>query len=155
MAEDPIPSAHDEAFAASRAGRDRTLEAMRALEGALAMASAGETWLQEVATDLEALELALVEEQLEWKQPDALLPMIAADYPRRFGSRVRQLRAQHEDIVRQVATLSTQLSKAEGRTFDAGDIRQRAAWIIRALHHYRARQTDLVYEALERDLGER
>lgn len=155
MNEPETGAQRDEAFAASRAGRDRTLAAMRSLEEALAMAAGGDTWLQEVAEDLEALELALVEEQLEWKEPDALLPMIAADYPRRFGSRVRHLREQHEDIVRQVGALGTQLSGADETAIDPLDIRQRAALIIRALHYYRSRQTDLVYEALERDLGER
>ena len=82
------------AFAASRVDRDRTLRAMHRFETALAMAAEGTTWLSEVTTDLEALEAAMVEERLELNRPDALLTMIAAEHPRRFKTRVRNLREQ-------------------------------------------------------------
>lgn len=155
MTTDDEATIHETAFAASRVDRDRTLRAMHRLETALAMAAEGETWLTEVITDLEALEKAMMEEQRELNRPDALLAMIAAEHPRRFSSRIRNLREQYDDIIRQVASLRDQVAHGEDTRPDAGDLRGRASWITRALHHCRARQTDLVYEAIDMDLGER
>lgn len=148
-------SVHRAAFTASRLDRDRTLRAMHRFETALAMAAEGGAWLTEVTTDLAALEVAMVEERRELDRPDALLSMIAAEHPRRFSARVRNLREQYDDIIRQVASLRDQLARVQDTPPDAGDLRQRASWIIHALHHCRARQTDLVYESIAMDLGER
>ena len=144
-----------DAFSASRVDRDRTLRAVHRFEAALAMAAEGEAWLSEVTTDLEALEAAMMEERRELNRPDSLLAMIAAEHPRRFDSRVRSLHEQYDDIIRQVASLRDQFAHDLDARPDAADLRQRAGWIIRALHHCRARQTDLVYEAIAMDLGER
>lgn len=147
-------SAREKAFAASRLDRDRTLRAVRSLENSLEMAAGGGYWIDQVAADLGALEAVMTEEQRELNRPDALLAMIAAEHPRRFGSRIRSLQEQYDDIIRQVASLRSQLDEpAEGGS-DAADLRHRAGWIIGALRHCRARQTDLVYEALRMDLGE-
>ena len=155
MTTDDEAAFHQSAFAASRIDRDRTLRAMHRFETALAMAAERGTWLAEVTTDLEALESAMVEEQRELNRPDALLAMIAAEHPRRFGSRIRNLREQYADIIGQVSSLRDQVAHGEDARPDAGDLRERASWIIRSLHHCRARQTDLVYEAIDMDLGER
>jgi hypothetical protein len=144
-----------EAFSASREERDRTLDALRNLESALAMASASADWLDEVRADLGSLERAMSGEKDELNRPDSLLPMIAADRPRRFGPRIRGLQEQYEDITRQVGSLLRELQQAPSLDFDATDIRHRAGALIRSIHSYRARQTDLVYEALRVDLGER
>jgi hypothetical protein len=149
------PADHQSAFSASRADRDRTLDAIHRLELALARAAAGETWLAEVVTDLEALGSVMEEERRELNRPDALLAMITAEHPRRFGPRVRNLQEQYVDLIRQVTSLRDQLAHAADDQAAADDLRQRAGWIIRALHHCRARQTDLVYEALSLDLGHR
>lgn len=144
-----------EAFSASREDRDRTLEALRNLESALAMASASEDWLEEVKSDLSSLEAAMSGEKDELNRPDSLLSMIAADRPRRFGPRIRGLQEQYGDITRQVGSLLRELEQASNGHFDATDVRHRAGSLIRSIHSYRARQTDLVYEALRLDLGER
>ncbi|CAN5775094.1 hypothetical protein BH24ACT15_BH24ACT15_39310 [soil metagenome] len=155
MAGEGDVSAHQAAFSATRTDRDRTLQAIHRLETALAMASPGKAWHSEVTGDLEALEAAMVEERRELNRPDALLAMITAGNPRRFGPRARNLREQYDDIIRQVASLRDQLAHADLTQTDAVDVRQRAGWITGALHHCRARQTDLVCEALNMDLGER
>lgn len=79
------------AFSSSRADRDRTLDAIHRLETALARAAAEDTWRAEVAADLEAMEAAMAEERRELNRPDALLAMITAAHPRRFGPLVRNL----------------------------------------------------------------
>ena len=144
-----------DAFSASQEDRDRTLEAVRNLESALARASGTGEWLDEVTSDLASLEEAMSGEKDELKRPDSLLSMIAADRPRRFGPRIRGLQEQYEDITRQVGSLLRELEKSSESHVDATDVRHRAGSLIRAIHSYRARQTDLVYEALRLDLGER
>lgn len=154
---DPGPgrSSHDEKFAAVRLDRDRTLAAVHRLETALAMAAAGPDWWAEVVDDLDGLASAMAEERSEFRRPDSLLSMIAEEHPRRFRSRIRNLGKQYDDVVDQVVSLRDQLASSDGADTDASDVRRRAGWVVQALHHCRARQTDLVYEALERDLGER
>lgn len=147
-------AARRSAFTTSRADRDRTLEGIRDLETALARAASGATWFPQVVAGLDALEAAMDVERRELNRPDALLAMVAAEHPRRFGSRARNLREQYDDIIRQLASLRSQLEAHAISPAIVSDLRHRAGWIIRALHHCRAQQTDLVYDALELDLGE-
>jgi hypothetical protein len=154
MADQDGSAAQKEAFAASRADRDRTLQSMHRLEAALGRAADGEGWLDDVMISLGMLQRAMEEEQHELERPDALPAMIAAERPRRYGSRIRNLREQYDDIARQVSSLLDQLDHAEESEVDAGDLRNRSSWIIRALQDCRARQTDLVFEALAVDLGD-
>jgi hypothetical protein len=56
-------------------------------------------WLDQVAADLNILERAVAAEGQKSSRPDSLLSMIARDYPRRFSSRIRQLREQHKDRI--------------------------------------------------------
>lgn len=152
---DAIGREEREAFTASREDRDRTLGALHRLESALAMASAPEEWIDEVTADLASLKQAMDDEQGELNRPDSLLSMIAAESPRRFGPRIRGLQEQYEDITRQVGSLLRELQRSPGGDVDPTDVRHRAGSLIRSIHGYRARQTDLVYEALRLDLGAR
>ncbi len=161
-AEDPIRPEQSveagmqrEAYSTSRQDRDRTLSALRRLESALAMASGTREWLDEVVTDLRSLESAMKSELEELNRPDSLLAMIAADAPRRFGPRIRGIREQYEDITRRVGSLLRELGHSGRESLDPGDIRHRSGSVIHAVHQCRARQTDLVFEALRLDLGER
>lgn len=154
MTTEPAEPSHDRAVEASRSDRDRTLHAIHRLETSLGTAAGAETWLPDVATYLAALEAAMHDERDEMARPDALLAMIHAEHPRRFGPRIRNLYHQYDDIMRQVASLRAQLTERRGGEPDAGDLRQRCGWLTTALRHCRALQTDLVYEALEFDLGE-
>jgi hypothetical protein len=143
------------AFEASRSDRDRTLSAVHRLEEALETAAPGreKQWLRHVLDALSALESAIANERQESLRPDSLLSMIGRDFPRRFGSRVRQLREQHDDITQQVVSMRGQVREMRGETTDVTDLRQRLGWLVRAIHHRRARETDLVFEALSLDLG--
>jgi hypothetical protein len=145
-----VPTAE---FEASRVDRDRTLQAVRLLEAALAKAAEGSTWMAEVVAALEVLQAAMSDERRELNRPDSLLALISAEHPRRFSTRVRNLRARYDDITRQVASLSDQLAGDAEMRPDPGDLRHRIGWIVNALHQCRGRQTDLVYEAIAMDLG--
>jgi hypothetical protein len=149
-------SADEEAaFAASRADRDETLGAIHRLEAAVEMAAPGREseWLEQVVTDLRSLERAVATERDESSRPDSLLSMIARAYPRRFGSRVRQLREQFDDIGVTIASLRGQLESAPEQPVDFGDLRQRLGWLVAAMRHRRIREADLVFEALSLDFG--
>jgi hypothetical protein len=146
------PVSREDALAAAQYERDRTLEAIHRLETALSTAAETDRWLEEVRDDLGSLESAMVEEQRELNRPDALLAMIAEHNPRRFGPRIRSLREQYDDLIRQISSLRAQIHESE---HGADDIRLRAGAIIRSLHHCRGRQADLVYDALREDLAGR
>lgn len=151
---DPHPEA-SRAFTSSREDRDRTLVALHRLESALAMASGTKDWINEVMDDLRSLDSAMQIELDELNRPDSLLALIAAEAPRRFGPRIRGIREQYEDVTRRVGSLLRELELPEQSIVDPTDLRHRAGSVIRAIHHCRARQTDLVFEALRVDLGER
>jgi hypothetical protein len=68
---------------------------------------------------------------------------------------VRQLRDQHEDITTQVASLRTRLERVDRDSIDFADLRQRVEWIMKAIRHRRAKETDLVFEAIDLDFGRR
>ncbi len=154
MAAGSTKAAQGAAVAASRSERDSALVAIHELERVLGRASGGRGWLDGVAGKLDELEEAMRTEQHELNRPDALLAMVVAEHPRRFSARVRNLREQYADIIRQVESLRSEIDATDEGAVEVGDIRQRAGWIVRALHHCRARQTDIVYDALVLDLGE-
>ena len=143
------------AFDVRRADRDRTQEAVHALEEALGSAAPGRQvdWLNHVRATFGTLAMALSKELADSKRTDSLLSMISRDYPRRFGSRVRQLHEQQDDIYRQVTSLAAQFEDVREDTIDFSDLRLRVDWLMRAIHHRRARETDLVFEAINLDLG--
>lgn len=144
------------AYRASLFDRDRTLEALHALEAALGTAAPGREadWFDQVIGAFTTLESAISTERDESLRADSLLSMIGHNYPRRFGSRVRQLRVQIDDIIRQLEFLRAQLVQLDRDEVDFADLRQRLGWFMRAIHHRRARESDLVFEAVRLDLGE-
>jgi hypothetical protein len=151
----PEHAVESEAYATSREDRDRTMVAIRELEAALARAAGAENWQVEVIQGLVDLEAAMDTEQAELERPDSLLALVAAEHSRRFGPRIRNFREQYGNVARQATSLRTQLETEEPDSIGADDVRHRVGWIINALTHCRARQTDLVYEALTLDLGAR
>ena len=148
-------AARDAAFADSKADRDVTLAALHRLEAAAGMAGQGREvdWLDQVLADLRVLEGALMRERDESMRADSLLSMIARDYPRRFGSRIRHLRAQHQDIDRALTGLRAHLESVPNDLIQVADLRQRLGEVMNAIRRRRERETDLVFEAIRVDLG--
>lgn len=151
---DDTASSNQKAFDAAQLERDRTLIAARRVEDALSRASGGRTWAADLQSSLGSLRDAMTEERQELERAGSLLAMISAERPRRFGPRVRGVREQFDDIVRQLESFQRELEHGDGSVGDVGEVRHRADWIIRALHNCRNRQADLVFEALELDLGD-
>ena len=136
----------------SRLTRAHMLSAMRALQGALAKpASHRETdWASLVLEELGALEDAMLRQVAELEGEDNTLAALAREQPRLLP-RIQQLRQQYGDLVRQVGALREQLTSKGAPQSD--ETRQRLTWVLTALQHFQAKETDLMYEALQVDIG--
>jgi hypothetical protein len=141
-----------------RIDQDRTLLAMHELEQALgAAAPAREArWRETVLGALVVLGNATREEAENAEQPDSLLSDVAFNQPR-LRSRVRGLRTQYRQLQQSINALRGEFEEAGDAVVDVADIRQRLAWLLTALRHQRARESDLLYEAyyeaFQTDLG--
>jgi hypothetical protein len=127
---------------------DRTLAAVHQLETALAAAAPGRevAWRDQVLAALGVLRCALATEQANAEQPDSLLSDIARTQPR-LRTPVRGLRRQYRHLVDAITALHDELSGSDERLADYADIRERLAWLLTALRHQQARESDLIYEA--------
>jgi hypothetical protein len=82
----------------------------------------------------------------------SLLTEIRRDDPR-LGPRVDRLRAEQADLRIAITSLRDQLAPDAAIPVDTADIRDRLAALARRLRAQRAREADLVYEAVNIDLG--
>lgn len=130
-----------------RADQDRTLAAVHRLEAALSAAAPGRetSWRTDVADALGVLDTATGDEQRNAAQPDSLLSDIARTQPR-LRNRVRGLRATYQQLRDTIGALSADLA-ASGEDLDVDDTRRRLAWLLTAVRHQRAQESDLLYEA--------
>jgi hypothetical protein len=134
-----------------RDDHDRTLGAMHALEDALDAAAPGResSWRAAVLAALVVLDEATEEEHINASSPDSLLSDIKRTQPR-LRTRVRGLRTQYAHLRQAISSMRTELAKPdEDDGTDYADIRQRLAWLLTALRHQRARESDLIYEAYD------
>lgn len=132
---------------ARQADQDRTLAAVHHLEAALSSAAPGRepSWRTEVAGALAVLDAATSDEQANAAEPDSLLSDIARTQPR-LRNRVRGVRAAYQQLRDTIGALSVDLA-ASGDELDVDDTRRRLAWLLTAVRHQRARESDLIYEA--------
>ncbi|HTW08531.1 MAG TPA: hypothetical protein VME46_13525 [Acidimicrobiales bacterium] len=133
---------------ARQADQDRTLEAMHALEAALAAAAPGrlEDWQDAVSSALAVLDDATAEEAANAERPDSLLSDIAHTQPR-LRNRVRGVRLQYRQLREVLHSLRAEVSGQRAAAVDFADLRQRLAWALTSLRYQRARESDLIYEA--------
>lgn len=136
----------------SRLTRERMLDSMRALEAALAKPTPNReaAWGTFVLQALRTLEEVMLKQATELEDEDGTLAAIARDQPWLL-SRIQQLRAQFQDLVRQIHSLHEQLSADD--VPQTGEIRQRLAWILTAIRHFQSKETDLIFEAISVDIG--
>ena len=130
------------------ADQDRTLAAMHDVEDALGAAAPGResSWRAEVLEALAVLDDATAEEYTNATKPDSLLSDIKRTQPR-LRTRVRGLRTQYEQVRQTIISVRAELAKPDDDGTDVADVRQRLAWLLTALRHQRARESDLIYEA--------
>jgi hypothetical protein len=134
-------------MSARQVDQDRTLAAIHDLEGALAAAAPGRErpWRDAVRAALDILGEAATEEEANAAEPDSLLSDIARNQPR-LRHRVHGLRAQYRQVRDTIDALRPELAP-DPPALDVADLRQRLAWLLTALRHQRARESDLIYEA--------
>jgi hypothetical protein len=120
---------------------------MHRLEAALAEAAPGRegAWRTAVVEALVELEAVTADEQANAERPDSLLSDLARNQPR-MRNRARALRLQYAKVRDTVSALLHELRSGDDAV-DYADVRQRLGWVLTALRHQRARESDLIYEA--------
>lgn len=128
--------------------QDRTLAAMHGLEAALESAASGreEDWGVEVLTALVVLHEVSDNASVSSAQPDSLLSDIALNQPR-LRNRVRDIRNQYRQLRDVTEGMLRELQRAQDSAVDVADLRHRLTWVLSAIRHARARESDLIYEA--------
>jgi hypothetical protein len=131
-----------------RADQDRTLAAMHSLEAALGAAAPGResSWRAAVLATLVVLDEMTDDEFANSTNPDSLLSDIKRTQPR-LRTRVRGLRTHYAHLRQTITSIRAELAKPDDDGTDFADVRQRLAWLLTALRHQRARESDLIYEA--------
>jgi len=144
----------DQAVDVSRAGRFDTMEALHALEDALDAPTPRRerTWLHRVLATLDVLSEMVDAQTARDQETSSLLTEIRRD-DSRLGPRVEWLRAERADLRIAITSLRDQLAPDATVPVDTADIRDRLASLARRLRAQRARESDLVYEAVNIHLG--
>jgi hypothetical protein len=127
---------------------------MHALEAASGMAGPGREreWREAVTAALEQLGSAIAEQQASYSHADSLMAQVAQDDPR-LRTWVRQLHHRWSGLAAATHDLATELRGPEtsgSRSID--DVREQVRWLSAALQHHRARESDLIFEALGVDI---
>jgi hypothetical protein len=159
---DEFTASQREGLETRRSDQERTLAAMHGLEKALESAGPRreESWRDEVIAALAVLGEATTQEAENADRPESLLSDIAHNQPR-LRNRVRGIRTQYRQLRERIGELDREFHQPKEAAPDFADLRQRLAWVLTALRHVRARESDLIYEAyydafrtdLEEDLG--
>jgi hypothetical protein len=139
---------------ASRADRQRSLDAMHVLESMASSAAGGRegAWRAEIVQALQSLSEAIAEQERTYDDPAGLFTELALEHPR-LRTWIRQLRRQWQELAATTAALAGRLSEADDAAWNPADVREQLRWLMTSLHHHRAREADLVFEALTVDLG--
>jgi hypothetical protein len=142
-----------------QAEQDLTLAAMHRLEAAVESAATGRegSWQVDVSSALLIFHEVARNAETSAAEPDSLLSDIARNQPR-LRNRVRGIRAQYRQLQGTTWTMMRELEQTHAGAVDVADLRQRLTWIMNALRHVRARESDLIYEAyydaFKADLGD-
>ena len=151
----PATPRQQEVARQTRGEHDALLDAIQALEAALAAAAPGRerAWNQRVIEKLRAVADRLAEHVRSADGPDGLLAEIDATRPTLLH-RVERLRREHADLLQQASALQRQVEHhGDGEEPNFRDIRQRASWLLNALRHHQAIETDLIFESWFTDIG--
>jgi len=144
-----------DALRTSRGDRDRALDAMRALEDAAGRAGPGrdQAWRQAVTAALVTLQEAIAEQKAGYETPASLMAQIAQDDPR-LRTLVRQLQHRWDDLATTSRTLAETLRSSDAdASWTVADTREQLRWLMAALHHHRAREADLIFDAFGIDVS--
>ena len=133
----------------TRRDHDALLDAIHQLEAALASAAPGreQDWRHRVHQTMEGVSDLLGQHVATAEASDGLLVEIDTLRPE-LCYRVKRLRHEHDDLLQHTRALMRHMAhQGDEETPNFQDIRQRAAWLLHALRHHQAVETDLVFEA--------
>jgi hypothetical protein len=139
----------------TRLKHDALVEAMQNLEAALASAAPGRelVWNRRVVERLRTVADQLAEHARAAESSDSSLAEVDAIQPA-LKYRVERLRQEHANLLQQAQALRKQIENhGAGEVPNFRDIRQRATWLLNALRHHQAAETDLIFEAFFTDIG--
>lgn len=130
-------------------------DALATLEEALAAPSPNRVtaWHRQVVEALDVFIAAIDEQAASDQDPDSLLAEIGREEPR-FAPRIERLHREQNDLRESAVSLREQITTDATHTdIDVSDIRDRLAALADRYRRHRAREADLVYEAVSVDLG--
>jgi hypothetical protein len=147
-------TAQQAAYDVSRGDRARSLDAIQLLEAMVGRPAPGRDsdWQADVVNALRYLEKALRQQRDTYEDPTSLLADIAHQHPR-LRTWVRQLHRQWSQLARDAESLREQLDRTDDVTWNYADVREELRGLLTALRHHRAREADLIFEALSTDIG--
>jgi hypothetical protein len=136
-----------------RAGRQIAMRALHILEYALAAPPPRRhrTWLHRVTIAIDALHVALQALLPSADESIGLLDEIALTHPV-YVPRIRQLQQQLLDLTIAAAALREQVEPDPTIDINPSNIRDRLSALTTQFREYQAREADLVYQAIGRDL---
>lgn len=142
-------------FEQKRTDRSASYIALSRLEAALEAPGTGRetAWLDTVVDALDSLIAALDEQARHNREPDSLLSQIAFDQPR-FEYQINSLEDELDALAEMERSLRDQITAqlAEPQ-IDVADVRARLTDLDSRYRIHRARETDLIYEATNLDIG--
>jgi len=155
-AQPPDDDRVDRATELSREARQASLHALHVLEYALSAPAPRRerTWLHRVTIALDALAAALDRQIRAEDQSLGLLSEIALCQPG-YATQIHRLLQEQADLAIAVASLREQIEPHPELPIDTADVRDRLATVARRYRQHRARESDLIYDAigLELDSG--
>ena len=133
----------------------RLVFAMHRLEACLGQAAPGREsdWQNQVNNSLDLLIVAMNESRDCVCRDDGLIEEIKIEKPF-LVRRIKNLRAEFDGLFNQAKALQDQIKDAaETQQIGFADLRQRMDWLLSGLKHHQAKESDLVYEAFNIDIG--
>ncbi len=137
-----------------RRRREAVLDAVAAVEAALAAPAAGAGWRDDLRTALVELHATLQDHVEETEGPDGFLARVRDDAPR-LSNQVTRLIGEHAELTELSTKLVDRLDGValERMSEEAGAVRDDALQLLAAVVRHRQRGADLIYEAYQVDVG--
>lgn len=140
----------------SQQTRTRMIRSMQSLEHALAMATytRESKWRNHVVRTLKRLHDSMTAQASELRGESGLLAELILETPR-LSSRINRLREDYDQLVKRIDALHSEFSAEETRKTmpNIADMRERIAELITDLRKFQSEETDLIYEAIQVDIG--
>ncbi len=155
MAKDPIKANHKTVADGMAAEHAAIVTAQQGLEAAFASAAPGREreWAARVATELRRLYDLMREHCRSAEAPSGLLTGIE-ETTLITNERLVEVRAHHQKIFDEGQALLPEVERcAAGEAVWHALLRRRAASLMTEMRHHQALEADLVFEALESDIG--